>query len=168
MHGEAIFQRWWRTWPAGSSLAELSPMSKPWALLAPLLLATAQLAGASEASASDTSIALGEVAVPPVSSGVDQASLKSAAEGELRGMDASRLRKRRNVVVSVAISGSSQSPFGCTVNALLRDAKTGTMLAIIEGRARADGDANLELRQRVLRAAVHSAVRQIPAALAAN
>lgn len=141
-------------------------MSKPWAFLAPLLLASAISAG--DASAADPSIALGEVAVPPVSSGVDQAALKSAAEGELRGVDASRLRKRRNIVVSVAIIGSSQSPFGCTVNALLRDAKTGTMLAIIEGRARAEGDASAELRQRVLRAALASAVRQIPAALAAN
>ena len=138
-------------------------MSKPWAFLAPLLLATAISAG--DASAGDTSIALGEVAVPPVSSGVDQASLKTAAEGELLVMDASRLRKRRNIVVSVAIIGSSQSPFGCTVNALLRDAKTGTMLAIIEGRARAEGAASSALRQQVLRAAVRSAVRQIPAAL---
>lgn len=142
-------------------------MSKPWAFLAPLLLATAASAG--DASASDTSIALGEVGVPPVSSGVDQAALKNAAEGELRGIDRSRLRKRRNVVVSVAIIASSQAPFGCTVNAALRDAKTGTMFAIIEGRAHADqGDASSELRQRVMRAAVHSALRQIPAALAAN
>lgn len=141
-------------------------MLKPFPLLAPLLLASAMSAG--DAGAGETSIVLGEVAIPPVSSGVDRAALKSAAEGELRGVDASRLRKRRHVVVSVAISGSSQSPFGCTVNALLRDAKTGTMLAIIEGRARAEGDANSELRQRVLRAAVHSALGQIPAALAAN
>ena len=140
--------------------------SKPWAVLAPLLLALALFAG--DASAGDTSLALGEVAVPPVSSGVDRATLKTAAEGELRGVDTSRLRKRRDVVVSVAIVGSAPSPFACTVNALLRDAKTGTMLAIIEGRAHAEGDANPELRKQVLRAALRSAVRQIPEALAAN
>jgi len=140
--------------------------SKAWTVLAPLLFATALSAG--DASASDTSIALGEVAVPPVSSGVDRATLKRAAEGELRGVDTSHLRKRRDVVVSVAIVGSAQSPFACTVNALLRDAKTGTMLAIIEGRARAEGDASSELRNLVLRAALRSAVRQIPEALAAN
>jgi hypothetical protein len=142
-------------------------MSKPWALLAPLLLLTVISSGG-EASASDTSIALGEVAVPPSSSGVDRAMLKTAAEGELSVVDTSRLRKRRNVVVSMAIIGSEKSPFACTVNALLRDAKTGTMLAIIEGRARAEGDANTELRKQVLRAAVRSAVRQIPEALASN
>ncbi len=142
-------------------------MCKPWTLLAPMLLATS-IASGGDATASDPSIALGEVAVPPVSSGVDRATLKAAAEGELGGVDTSRLRKRRSVVVSVAIIGSVPSPFACTVNALLRDAKTGTMLAIIEGRARAEGDANPELRRQVLRAAVRSAVRQIPAALAAN
>lgn len=141
-------------------------MARQWFHLAPFLLAAAISAG--DANAAETSIALDEVAVPPVSSGVDRATLKTAAEGELRGVDASRLRKRRTVLVSVAVIGSSQSPFGCTVNALLRDAKTGTMLAIIEGRAHAEGDANAALRNQVLRAAVRSAVSQIPAALAAN
>jgi hypothetical protein len=131
-----------------------------------MLFAAAVSAG--DASAADTSIALGEVAVPPLSSGVDRAALKSAAEGELLVVDASRLRKKRTVVVSVAVIGASHSPFACTVNALLRDAKTGNMLAIIEGRAKAEGDANPELRKQVLRAAVRSAVSQIPAALAAN
>lgn len=141
-------------------------MLRPWVSLTPFILAAAVFAG--DAGAAETSIALGEVAVPPESSGVDRAALKSAAEGELLGVDASRLRKRRTVLVSVAVIGSSPSPFACTVNALLRDAKTGTMLAIIEGRARAQGDANPEMRNQVLRAAVRSALRQIPDALAAN
>jgi hypothetical protein len=141
--------------------------SKLAALLAPLLLlAAATVSG--DADASDTSIALGEVAVPEASCGVDHAALKSAAEGELRIVDVSKLRKRRNVLVSVAIIGSAQAPFAFTVNALLRDAKTGTMLAILEGRARAEGNVNPETRSKVLRAALHGAVRQIPEALAAN
>lgn len=143
-------------------------MTKPALLIAPLLLALALSAG--DASAADTSIALGEVAVPPASSGVDRAALKTAAEGELRGVDASKLRarKKRDVVVSVAVVGSTPSPFACTINALLYDAKTGTMLAIIQGHAHSEGAANDEVRKRVLRAAVHSAVSQIPDALAAN
>ncbi len=100
---------------------------------------------------------------------MDHAALKSAAEGELRIVDVSKLRKHRNVLVSVAIIGSAQAPFAAfTVNALLRDAKTGTMLAILEGRARAEGNANPDTRKQVLRAALHGAVRQIPDALAAN
>lgn len=144
-------------------------MAKPWLFLAPMLVAAAVFAG--DARAADTSIALGEVAVPPPSSGVDRAALKTAAEGELSGVDQGKLRslrKKRAVLVSVAVIGSQQSPFGCTINAMLRDAKTGTMLAIVEGRAKAEGDANLELRKQVMRAAVRSAVSQIPAALAAN
>jgi hypothetical protein len=143
-------------------------MSRRWALLAPLVLTATAAISSGDASASEPSITLGEVAVPPSSSGVDRATLKTAAEGELRAVDTSRLGKHRNVVVSVAIIGAQKSPYACTVNALLRDAKTGTILAILEGRARAEGAVNPELRNQVLRAAVRSAVRQIPEALAAN
>lgn len=134
-----------------------------------MLFAAAVVSG--DARAAQTSIALGDVAVPPPSSGVDRAELESAAVGELRGVDPGKLRllhKKRAVLVSVAVTGAQQSPFGCTVNAMLSDAKTGTMLAILEGRAKSEGAANRELRKRVLRAAVHGALSQIPAALAAN
>lgn len=144
-------------------------MVRPWLLLAPLFLATALSAG--DASAAETSIALGEVAIPPVSSGVDHATLRTTAEGELRSVDSKKLlvlRKKRAVLVSMAIIGSTPSPFACSVNAVLRDAKTGAMLAVIEGRARSEGDSSPEVRTRVLRAAVHSAMSQIPEALAAN
>jgi len=140
--------------------------SKLAALLAPLVLAAATVSG--EADASDTSIALGEVAIPEASCGVDRAALKTAAEGELRIVDVSKLRKRRNILVSVAIINTAQAPFAFTVNALLRDAKTGTMLAILEGRARAEGNVGPDTRKQVLRAALRGAVRQIPDALAAN
>lgn len=144
-------------------------MLRPWLALAPLLLAAALSAG--DASASETSLALGEVATPPASSGVDHAALRTAAEGELRFVDARKLRelrKKRAIVVSLAVIGSTPSPYACSVNAVLRDAKTGTMLAVLEGRARSEGDANPEVRTRVLRAAVRSAVSQIPDALAGN
>jgi hypothetical protein len=146
-------------------------MPKPWSLLAPLLVLVGAAVSAGDAHAADSTIELGEVAVPPASSGVDRAALKNAAEGELSGVDPVKmglLRKKRAVLVSVAVTGAQQSPFGCTVNALLRDARTGNMLAIVEGRAKSDGDVSPELRKRVLRAAVRSAVSQIPAALAAN
>jgi hypothetical protein len=141
-------------------------MARPWSILAPLLLAAALSGG--DARGADTTLALGDVGTPPESSGVDRATLKTAAEGELRGVDASRLRKRRKVTVSVAVIGSSNEPFGCTVNAVLHDSKTGAMIAIIEGRARAEGNPTVELRNNVLRAAVRSAVSQIPLALAGN
>ena len=134
----------------------------------PLLLAGAAMMVGGEANASDTSLALGEIAAPAAAMGIDLPSFKAAAEGELRGVDISKVRKHRNVLVSVAIIGSEQAPFGYTVNALLRDAKTGTMLAILEGKAKADGAANESLRRQVLRAALHGAVTKIPEALASN
>jgi hypothetical protein len=155
--------------PTARRLLFCPSMLRPWLTLGPLLLAAALSAG--DASASDTSLALGEVAVPPASSGVDHAALRTAAEGELRGVDAKKLhqlRKKRAIVVSLAVIGSTPSPYACSVNAVLRDAKTGTMLAVIEGRARSEGDANPEVRNRVLRAAVRIAVSQIPEALAGN
>jgi hypothetical protein len=131
------------------------------------VVATLLVAG--DASAGQTTVALGEVAAPPLSSGVDRASLKNAAERELHDVDASPFRKHRKVVMSVAIMGAEEAPFGCTISAVLLDAKTGTMLAVIEGRARAEGNTTTDgVRQHVLRVALRSAMRQIPAALAAQ
>ncbi len=135
------------------------------ALVFAALVATA-LGG--NATAAEAPIVLGEVAVPPAGSGVDRGTLLTAAAGELAIVDTSRLHKRRQLIVSIALSRAAHTPFACTVNALVRDAKTGTLLAILEGRARADGVADPELRKRVLRAAVHSAVLQIPAAVAVD
>lgn len=144
-------------------------MPKSWVMLAPLLLAAVVSAG--DASAADMSIALGEVVSPHEGAGVDSAALRSAAEGELGNVDQvklQRLHEKRAVLVSVAVVFATKSPYTCTINATLRDAKTGSMLAIVEGRARAESDANSELRKRVLRAAMRSALSQIPDALAGS
>jgi hypothetical protein len=129
------------------------------------LLLTVATAGEAKAAGEDR-IALGEVSVSASSQGVDRAALKSAAEGEIRTIDPSRVT--RSVVVSVAVIGTSDGPVAVSVNAMLRDGKTGNMIAILEGRARAEGTGGADLRRAVLRAAVRSAVRQIPAALSAK
>lgn len=132
-------------------------------------LALATFAGAPSATAADEKLALGDVAPPPAGSGVDRDALRSAFEGELRLVPGGSLPKR-HVRVSVAITGTSDAPVGCTVNAMLHDAKTGTMIAVLQGRARsaAEGGANTELRKAVLRVAVHNVVSQIPEALGAK
>lgn len=135
---------------------------------APLALAGAACLSTGDAQAGDTSLSLGEIAPPPVAMEVDMPAFKSAAEAEVRGVDVSKLRKHRKVLVSIAVIGAAGAPFGCTVNALLRDAKTGTMLAILEGKANVEGSANAETRKQVLRAALRSAVTKIPEALAGN
>ncbi|MBX3188825.1 MAG: hypothetical protein KF819_17535 [Labilithrix sp.] len=136
-------------------------------LFCTFVLAAAALSS-NDAGAAETSLALGSVEAPP-SSGVDRATLRTTAEGELLGVDASRLKSRRKIIVSVALIGTSDAPVACTVNATLHDGKSGTLLAIIEGRARSESNsASAELRKAVLRVAVRNAVRQIPEALSAS
>jgi hypothetical protein len=116
----------------------------------------------------ESEITLSEVAPPPPSSGVDQATLTRAAEGEIKRIDASRSSntKGRRILVSVALVARDDAPVSFTVNATLRDAKSGTMIAIVEGRARSEGSATTDLKKQVAHAALRVAVRQIPDALA--
>ncbi|MBX3207524.1 MAG: hypothetical protein KF764_20920 [Labilithrix sp.] len=120
------------------------------------------------AGAADESIAVGEVTPPPAGSGIDASLLRDAAVAEIRQIDPSRLRDRRKVVVSFALTGTgavAEKTIACTVNAMVRDARTGAMIGIIEAGAHADGPASAELRKQVARAAVRSAVRRIPRVL---
>ena len=124
----------------------------------------------SDASAADTMIAVGEVSMPPASTANDVAALRDAAEGEIRPLDASRLPRRQRFVVSLALTRAMaiDGPVACTVNAMLRDARTGVMIAIIEAGARAEGPVSPELKKQVAHAAVRSAMRRIPGALGAK
>lgn len=123
------------------------------------------------AQAAELSFALGEVAAPPAASGIDQATLTTTAQRELETVDTSRVKtkKRRPMVVSIAITSATDASKACTVNAMLRDAKSGVMIAVLQGRASTSGEgATSDLRKAVLRAAMRSAVTQIPDALAAE
>jgi hypothetical protein len=149
-----------RTWPFGASVAVLRVMMARIHLC--VLIALAALALAPTAGAGDDRIALGEVSVATPAPGLDDATVKTTAEHEIKSVDVRKVKRR--VVVSVAVHGSD-APIALTVNATLRDRKSGNMLAVIEGRARADGEGSARVRRAVLRAAVRSAVRQIPEAL---
>src|SRR5690349_19795261 len=132
----------------------------------PLHLATAMIVAfaisvADARAASDSEIALSEVAPPPPSSGVDQAALEIAAKGGLKRIDGSKA-KGHKVLVSVALVPRDDTPLSFICNATLRDAKSGAIIAIVEGRARAEGSVTNELRKQVVHAALRSAVRQIP------
>jgi hypothetical protein len=118
------------------------------------------------AGTNDAPIAVGEISPPPAGSGIDASVLRDAAAAEIRQIDPSRLPDRRKFVVSLAlIKAVAEETIACTVNATVRDAHTGAMLAIIEGGAHADGPASPELRKQVAHAAVRSAVRRIPNAV---
>ena len=143
-------------------------MTRPFAsfhfAFAVLALATSIGSASDARAATDSEISVSEVAPPPASAGVDQAQLKSAAEVEVKQIDGSRAKGRR-VLVSVALLSRDDAPVSFSVNATLRDAKSGSMIAIVEGRARAEGNATSDLKREVARAALRSAVRQIPDAL---
>jgi hypothetical protein len=158
-----------RTWPFGARVAVFlgGTMTRPFFFAVALLVAATLRAGDAGAAA-EGDIAISEVAPPPPSSGVDQATLKTAAEGEIKRIDGARAPrwKGRRVLVSVALVKADDAPVSVTINATLREAKSGTMIAIVEGRARAEGSGSRELKKQVANAAVRSAVRQIPGALA--
>jgi hypothetical protein len=141
-------------------------MLKRTLVLVPALLLCGLAAG--DAQAADADVALGEISVTSPTPGVDYFTLKNAAQLELQGMNAVRVPKKRRYVVSFSVVRTTDSPVACQVNAMLRDGKSGSMLAIIEGSARAEGGASAALRTAVLRAAVHTAVEQIPAAVTAK
>lgn len=146
-------------------------MRHAWSHLAALFTFVLAATFAVSANAAELSFALGEVAAPPEVSGIDQATLKNAAQHELDTVDTSRVKpkKRRPVVVSVAITSATDASKGCTVNAMLRDAKSGVMIAVLQGRASTQSDSPTpDLRKAVLRAAMRSAVTQIPEALSGD
>jgi hypothetical protein len=130
-----------------------------------LLAAAAMTFAARSASATEppAPIAVGEIAE---NAGIDSASVRSTAEGEIAQIDLSKLPAKRRFVDSLSVARSPVADgVACTVNALLRDAKTGAMIAIIEAGAQAAGATSDEVARRVAHAAVRSAMRRIPTAL---
>lgn len=135
------------------------------ALLTAATLAVAVLSG-DVAQAAEAPISVGEITPPPPGLGVDASVLRASAVEELRHIDASRVPRRRKIVVALSVTKAvADRRVACTVNAMLRDARTGAMIAIIEAGASADGPGSVEVRKQVASAAVRSAVRRIPRAL---
>jgi hypothetical protein len=133
-------------------------------LRAVVLCVAAVLVG-HEARATDATISLGEVATPPASFGVDAGALHESAVGAIKQLDVSRLRRRASVVVSLAVTRAAVDPVDCTVNATVRDTRTGAMIAIIEASAQAAGPVSPAVRKQVADAAVRRAISRIPSAL---
>jgi hypothetical protein len=133
-------------------------------LIAAATIATSDAATAGEAE----QIAVGDVVVPTPAPGLDPQTLKSAAASEIEQIDPKLLHSKKRYVVSLTVIRASDGPVSCEVTAILAEKKSGSMLAILQGRARAEGGGNPELRRAVLRAAVRTAVRQIPEAINAK
>lgn len=140
----------------------------PWRSLAAAVAMSMAIFASNEAQAADGPIAIGEIATPPAVAGATVATLRDAAAAELERLDLSRLA-RRKIVVSFSVTRAiADKTIACTVNAMLRDARTGVMIAIIEAGAQAEGPGSAEARKEVTHAALRSAVRRIPKALIGN
>ncbi len=140
--------------------------------LSVVVVAVAMLAVAdrAEAKPAPPSFAVVEIASPPSDFNTSAAALRTVAESELK-REGSLLKSRRRVVISVSLSlqaATSATPAACSVNATVRDAKTGAMIAVVETAARAEGPLSPELRKEMADAAVRSAVRRVPSAIRAK
>ena len=133
-------------------------MTKPWLLLAPLAVVFAAAGAASDATAADDRVVLGEVTT---AHGVAYDALQSAASAEIGALDTSKIK--RKVIVSIRVLKNEAGHAAISISALVRDSKTGNMLAVVSGNAQSEGTAK-STRDNVLRAAVHSALSQVPQA----
>jgi hypothetical protein len=138
--------------------------------LSVVAVSVSMLAAADRADAKPEapSSAVVEVASPPSDFNTSAAALRTVAESEIK-KESSLFRSRRRVVISFSLSlqaATSATPTACNVNATVRDARTGAMIAIVESATRAEGPLSPELRKEMADAAVRSAVRRVPSAIA--
>jgi hypothetical protein len=107
-----------------------------------------------------------EIAPPPAVLGTNAAALRSAADAEIRRLDATLQRDRRHVVISLSLTRDEGGVLpNVGVNATVRDARTGAMLAVIETNAQAAGPVSSELQRQLAVSAIRNAVRRVPGAL---
>lgn len=132
-------------------------------------LSVCTLLAAKDVHADPKAVALGEVSV---SAGADAAmapKVTSAVEDELKRLDLSRAKKQAVLSVSVVRVERERRTRGasitCVVSATLRSPTSGAVFAIVEGRARAEGEDARTLETSAMQGAVHGAVTRIPEAL---
>jgi hypothetical protein len=130
------------------------------------------------AGTGEVPVDVGEVSAVGASPEVDEGALRSMVVDAVSAIDATTIPKGARAVLSVAIvrldargsspgQGTQVSQVTCVVSATLRDAKRGSVFAVLEGSARGeDAPARLGgLRRRTMRAAVASAVARVPEAM---
>lgn len=118
------------------------------------------------AKGSGSNVTLGEVVVESPHSQVDAPALRRASVEELDALDMPKLPRDRRAVLSVSLVRvvKKSGGFACSVSAVLRDAKKGTLFAVLEGHAEGDTRAgNAEEHERqIVRSALHGAITRVP------
>ncbi|MFO0761863.1 MAG: hypothetical protein U0359_35810 [Byssovorax sp.] len=122
-------------------------------------------------------VTLGEVAASPAEGSTRLSNLgellRRDLEAELGAVDWKAEGLRRRYTLSAAVVRVSSAPDGdrnvrasCTVSASIRDAERSAVLAIVEGKAKADGPGAMDDAERdALAGAVHGAIRALPEAI---
>jgi len=136
---------------------------RSWHLFA---VAWCALLSASDVRAESKAVSLGEVSAPDATIAP---KVTSAVQDELGLLDLSHAHKQAVLSVAVVRLDREARPRGeaitCVVSATLRNPKSGAVFAVVEGRARAEGESARTLEASALRGAVHGAVVRIPDAL---
>jgi hypothetical protein len=115
-------------------------------------------AGQSEAATTTTTI---EIAPPPAAYATDSSALHAIATAELGSIDSASNAKRR-VVLSLAVAKpATDEPTECAVDATLRDAKTGAVIAVIDTTTRMTGPLSRVERRALAHTAVRNAARRV-------
>jgi hypothetical protein len=128
---------------------------------------------AAPAMARESRVVIGEVSSNVTRAGQDYESLlRSASEEELSALDLSLIPLKRRVIVSVALvrldtlAAPRTTDATCEISATLRDARGGSVFAILQGKARAmSGGAPGEVESTAVHGALHGALARIPEAL---
>jgi hypothetical protein len=120
--------------------------------------------------AGEPRVVIGEVSSRVGAAGTSYEPLmRTASEAEVSALDLSRVPRDRRVIVSVALvrldtfDEALQTDATCEVSATLRDAKRGTVFAILEGKSRVkSGAARGAVESSVVHGAIHGALAHIP------
>ena len=125
---------------------------------------------AAPASAGEVRVVIGEVSSQVARTGLS--FLRAASEQELSSLDLSKVPRGKHVIVSIALvrldtlAEPRTTDATCEVSATLRDAKGGTVFAILEGKARVKGGgAPGAVESSVVHGALHGALGRIPEVL---
>jgi hypothetical protein len=130
------------------------------------------------ASGATPPITIGEVTSAVVREDVDMnALLRGVLEQELPGVDMGGRARQRPAVLSLALVRMDRAPADenkaqvtCVVSATVRDKQKGALVAVLEGRARAENEERLVslLERATLKSAVRGALARLPEALDAQ
>ncbi|MBK7581468.1 MAG: hypothetical protein IPI67_14820 [Myxococcales bacterium] len=141
-------------------------------VLAVTLLFTALIAWGARADAGTSPVSLGEVKVVRSDPKLERA-FRGLVERELGEVDLSNVRPSERFVLSAALvqmatrESSGQTETQVVVSATLRQARGGSIRAVIQGRAQATDQPNKvrAVELSAMRAAVRSALGRLPEAL---